>query len=152
MKMPVIDETKLPAVMELIERANFLMTEKDSGDETVIKELNELQDKLRNLTGKSRIAIESFKRYDAVTDLKTISKKALMSEPEKEDLTDEQVREIVLNCLKYDETGQDWCLNFLKLNTGLKNLTDYIFYPNLIGLDGNASLEQIADKINADRK
>ena len=32
------------------------------------------------------------------------------------------------------------------------NLTDYIFYPDLIGLDFDATLEQIADKIIADRK
>ena len=31
-------------------------------------------------------------------------------------------------------------------------LLDYIFYPNLVGLDENSSLEQIADKINEDRK
>ena len=45
----------------------------------------------------------------------------------------------------------DWWLEYLKVNTGLVNLTDYILYPNLVGLDMQATLEQIADKIIADR-
>ncbi len=45
----------------------------------------------------------------------------------------------------------DWWLEYLKVNTGLVNLTDYILYPNLVGLDMQAALEQIADKIIADR-
>ena len=43
-------------------------------------------------------------------------------------------------------------MEYLEINTGLDNLTDYIFYPDLIGLDFDATLEQIADKIIADRK
>ena len=46
----------------------------------------------------------------------------------------------------------DWWLEYLKINTGLVNLSDYIFYPNLVGLNLQATLEQIADKIIADRK
>lgn len=38
------------------------------------------------------------------------------------------------------------------INFSLDNLTDCIFYPDLITLDFNATLEQIADKIIADRK
>lgn len=45
----------------------------------------------------------------------------------------------------------DWWLRYLKMNTGLSNVSDYIFYPNLIGLERDSSLEQIADKIVADR-
>ncbi|MDE5824035.1 MAG: hypothetical protein K2H91_05040, partial [Lachnospiraceae bacterium] len=77
---------------------------------------------------------------------------ALMIPPEKEDLTDEQIKEIVLDILKHDEAEMDWWLNFLEVNTGLDNLTDYIFYPDLVGLDRDASLEQIADRIIADLK
>lgn len=151
MKIPVIDKTKLPEVMEIIEHANFLMTEKDCDEEDVKNELEGLQNQLREITGKPQIEIESFKRYDAVADLETISRDALMASPEKEDLTDEQVKDIVLNIFKHNEIEQSWCLNFLKLNTGLENVTDYFFYPTLVGLDENSSLEQIADKINADK-
>ena len=34
----------------------------------------------------------------------------------------------------------DWRLNYLRINTGLENLTDYIFYPDFFGLDRQATL------------
>ena len=34
---------------------------------------------------------------------------------------------------------------------GLKNITDYIFYHDLTGMDRNATLKQIVDEIIADR-
>lgn len=46
----------------------------------------------------------------------------------------------------------DYWIRYLELNTGLPNLSDYIFWPGLAGLDENASLEEIANKIIADRK
>ena len=75
-----------------------------------------------------------------------------MPVPMKEDLTEFQIKEIVTNILKHSEAEMDWWLNYLKVNTGLDNLTDYIFYPDFVGLDPQATLEQIADKIIADRK
>ena len=70
----------------------------------------------------------------------------------KSNLSNEQLKEIVLHILKFGEGERDWWLEYLEINTGLDNLTDYIFYPDLIGLDFDATLEQIADKIIADRK
>ena len=64
----------------------------------------------------------------------------------------EESKEIVLSILKHNDVEMDWWLEYLKLNTGLVNLTDYIFYPNLVDLSPQAGLEQIADKIIADRK
>lgn len=153
MKTPVVDKAKLPEVMRIICDADSLMTEKDcENNEAAKKELEELQHELREITGNHQIIISDFHRYDEATDLKTVAKGALMSPPEKEDVTDEQIKEIVLNILKHDEAEMNWWLQFLKVNTGLENLTDYIFYPDFIGLAGNASLEQIADKIIEDRK
>ena len=152
MKQPIIDKAKLAEVKKIICDADSLMTEKDcENDKAAKKELEELQNKLREITGNQQIIIRDFWHYDEATDLETVAKGALMSPPEKEDLTDEQIKEIVLNILHHDEAETDWWLKFLKVNTGLENLTDYIFYPDLIGLDGNASLEQIADKIIEDR-
>ena len=74
-----------------------------------------------------------------------------MSPPMKSNLSNEQLKEIVLHILKFGEGERDWWLKYLEINTGLDNLTDYIFYPDLIGLDFDATLEQIADK-NRDRK
>ena len=75
-----------------------------------------------------------------------------MPPPMKSNLSNEQLKEIVLHILKFGEVERDWWLEYLEINTGLDNLTDYIFYPDLIGLDFDATLEQIADKIIADRK
>ena len=152
MQKPVIDEAKLPEVKKIILDADSLMTEKDcENDEAAKKELEELQEKLREITGKQQIMIRDFWHFDEAVSLDTAARGALMSSPQKEDLTDEQLKEIVLNILRHNEAEMDWWLNFLKMNTGLQNLTDYIFYPNLVGLDKDSSLEQIADKIIEDR-
>ena len=52
----------------------------------------------------------------------------------------------------HDEAKMDWWLLYLEVNTGLPDLSDYIFYPNLIGLDGDPSMEEIAEKIIEDRR
>ena len=80
-----------------------------------------------------------------------MARKALMAPPSKDNVSNEQIKEIVLGILKHEEAEMDWWLEYLKVNTGLVNLTDYIFYPNLVGLDMQATLEQIADKIITDR-
>lgn len=152
MQKPVIDEARLPEVMKLIRDADSLMSEKDcESDSFAKKKLEDLQIKLREITGNQQIHIHDFWHYDEVVSLKTAAKGALMSPPEKEDLTDAQIKEIVQNILRHDEAEMDWWLRYLEVNTGLSNVSDYIFYPNLIGLERDSSLEQIADKIIADR-
>lgn len=152
MKEISIDETKLPAVMELIEKAAALMAEKDCEDDKDAKrELADLQKDLRELSGNKKLQIKDFQRYWSYTSLETMARKALMAPPPKGELTDAQIKEIVLNILKFKEAEMDWWLKYLKINTGLDNLTDYIFYPDFFGLDPQADLEQIADKIIADR-
>lgn len=153
MKEISIDETKLPAVMEMIKKAAEIMSEKDNAnDEAAKQELESLQQKLRKITGNKQIRIKDFQRYWSAMDLETVAREALMVPPSKDDLTNAQIREIVLNIFSFNEDEMDWWLKYLKINTGLDNLTDYIFYPNRIGLDPQAALEQIANKIIADRK
>ena len=153
MKNVNIDEMKLPAVMEIIEKAASLMEEKNcNNDKNVKKELNQLQKELREITGNKKIKISTFQKYWSYADLEVMARKALMSPPLKSDIANEQIKEIVLNILGYGEAEMDWWLKYLEINTGLDNLTDYIFYPDLIGLDSQSTLEQIADKIIADRK
>ena len=138
--------------MELIEIAAVLMAEKDcGGDADAKRELANLQTDLRELSGNEELQIKDFQRYWSYTDLETMARKALMAPPSKGKLTDAQLKEIVLNILKFREAEMDWWLKYLKINTGLDNLTDYIFYPDFFGLDRKATLEQIADKIIADR-
>ena len=69
-----------------------------------------------------------------------------------DELTDEQIKDIVVHILDHDEAKMDWWLLYLEVNTGLPDLSDYIFYPNLIGLDGDPSMEEIAEKIIEDRR
>lgn len=153
MKEISIDETKLPAVMEIIKKAAEIMAEKDNAnDEAAKQELENLQQKLRKITGNKQIQIKDFQRYWSAMDLETVAREALMVPPSKDDLTNAQIKEIVLNIFSFNEDEMDWWLKYLKINTGLDNLTDYIFYPNRVGLDLQAALEQIADKIIADRK
>ena len=64
MKEISIDETKLPAVMELIEKAAALMAEKDCEDDKDAKrELADLQKDLRELSGNKKLQIKDFQRY-----------------------------------------------------------------------------------------
>ncbi len=152
MKGPVIDETKLSEVMKIICDADSLMSENDCESGSVVKnELEKLQTRLREITDNQQINIKDFWHYDEAASLETVARSALLSPPEKTDLTDDQLKEIVINILTHNEAETNWWLQFLEVNTGLKNLSDYIFYPGLIGLDENSSLEQIADKIIEDR-
>lgn len=152
MKKVPIDEAKILMAMEIIEKAASLMAERDCRqDQEARKELAGLQDRLRELTGNQRLQITDFQRYWSYTSLETMARKALMAPPSKDNVSNEQIKEIVLGILKHEEAEMDWWLEYLKINTGLVNLTDYIFYPNLVGLDMQATLEQIADKIIADR-
>ncbi len=153
MKKISIDETKLSAVMGIIEQAAELMAEKDCDNDEISKlDLEKFQQELRKTTGNEKIQIKDFQRYWSAMDLETVAREALMAPPSKEDLTNAQIKEIVLNILSFREDEMDWWLKYLKINTGLDNLTDYIFYPDLVGLDSQATLEQIADKIITDRK
>lgn len=148
-----IDKTKLSSVMEIIKQAAEFMLEKDhNNDEKAKSDLEKFQQELREITGNNKIQIRDFQEYWSYTNLETVAKKALMPPVPKSDVSDEEIKEIVLNILEHEDAEMDWWLDYLTLNTGLSNLTNYIFYPQLVGLDPQATLEQIADKIIADRK
>ena len=62
MKKISIDETKLPVVMEIIEKAALLMDEKDcDSDKEAKKELGQLQKNLREVTGNKKIKIRIYR-------------------------------------------------------------------------------------------
>lgn len=153
MTTPAFDKEKLPQVMELIEQAASLMEQEDCNeDPQAAQELAALQQRMREVTGKQDLNIRDFQEYWSYTDLKTIAKSALLSPPQKSSLSDAEIKEIVVQILDYDEAEMEYWLKTLKINTGLRNLTDYIFYPDLLGLDKDASLSEIADKIISDKK
>lgn len=138
-------DNNLKKAMEIIEKANGIM-ERDG----VTDEVKTLEKKLEKVTGKSQ-DIESFRHYSSVTTLEEIAKCALNPKPQKEDnLTDEKIREVILHLLEKSESEQCYWLNWLKINTGCSS--DYIFYPDFVGLPREASLAQIADKVIEDWK
>lgn len=159
MKKIFIDETKLKEVMDIIDNAASLMEEKDcDNNKDARNKLETLQKKLENITGNKEIDITNFQEYWGYISLEEAAKSVLISPPQKENITDEQIKEIIFNIFSddniglVDESEMDYWIRYLKLNTGLPNLSDYIFWPSLAGLDENASLEEIAGKIIADRK
>lgn len=100
-KTPVIDETKLPEVMKIIDDADSLMTEKDcENDKTAKAELENLQKQLREITGNHQISIRDFWHYDEATDLETVAKGTLMCLPEKKDVTEEQIADKIIEDMK----------------------------------------------------
>lgn len=133
----------------MIEEASSLLAEKE--EEKTKQTLASLEQELRSLTGNPDIEINSFQDCWEVTDLTTMAKGVLYGVVPKETVSDEQIKEIVLHILDYDEAEMEYWIKYLKVNTGLKNLSDYIFYPTFFELDNHASLQEIADTIIADR-
>lgn len=133
-----IDESRLPAVMEMIEKAASLMEEEArGGSQEAKRELEQLQKELREVSGNRKLKIENFQRYWGYTDLETAARKALVSPPPKRPLTNEQLREIVLHILERDEAEMDRWLTYLEINTGLSRgdaslpvrLQNFLLFP-----------------------
>lgn len=104
-----IDETNLGEAMEIIETAASLMAERDCGqDQEAREELAGLQQDLRELSRNERLRITDFQRYWSYTNLETMARKALMAPPSKSDVTNEEIKEIVLGILKHSEAEMDW--------------------------------------------
>jgi len=133
-------EQKLERVMEIISKADEIMA-----NEGITEEVKALEKELTEITGRQQ-NIEDYRYYSAVTSLKEIAKSALMSNPQKEEyVTEDKIREVVMTFLKKSESEQEYWLKWLKMNTGCSS--DYLFYPELVGLPRDASMEQIAEKI-----
>lgn len=150
-----MDETKLPVVMEIIDRLAVIFDEEDYEDDDVIKEeISELESKLIELTGKNIEQCQPFQNYWAYTDLETVAKRILMPAPQKENLSNEQLREIFddIVYVRKDEAEMDYLLEILKVETGIEYVEDYIYCPDEVGLSLNASFDEIFEKMLMDRK
>ena len=68
-------------------------------------------------------------------------------------MSDEEIREIIKNICKviYDEVETEYWIEVLTIGTDLSNLSDYMFYPDSVGLKFNATYDEIIDKILLDR-
>ena len=167
MKYPEIDESKLQEVMRIIETAaslmeeTGLMEEKDwEGDTEAGSELAALQKQLREITGNENLCIKDYNAYWSYTSLETVAYSALFQPPAKTGMTDAQITELIQRIYKLDfdvpekelEAVSEYFLDVLAVETGLHNVSDYIYCPNEIGLDLHADLEEITARILADSK
>lgn len=132
-------DQKLERAMEIIRKADEVME-----NQGITEEVKALERELTEISGKQQ-NIEDYRHYSAVTSLKEIAKSALMPVPQKEDVTEDKIREVVMTFLKKSESEQEYWLKWLKINTGCSS--DYLFYPEFVGLPRDASMEEIAEKI-----
>lgn len=152
MKIPNIDETKLPIVKEIIEDINHFVIDENCDADSL--EIQNLAKKLRETVGKEDLSIDPFLYYSSYTTLDDVAMMALLPTPQKSGLSDEEIKEIILKIanVEFEESITDYFLKVLKLETGLRNIIDYIFNPNQVGLDLHASTEEIIEKIMHDKK
>lgn len=157
MKVPIIDEEKLNRAKELINRAAVLMEEDYNAN---LEEVEELGGQLETLAGKT-IDIFELNCYWSHSSLDDVAKSVLMPEPEQCDLTNDDIKDILVHFYdyigQYGEAVADYIVAFLALNTGLSNMMEYIYFPDEVGLELDNSMSQeeflniIADKIIEDR-
>ena len=138
------EKTKLKKVMDIIDK----LAEPDDSDDIARLELE-----IREITGKSDLSANECKEYWGWTSLEELAKRFLLPTPQAQGLSDEELAIIVekIANVEYSESEMDYQLDVLAKETGLINVSDYIFYPNLIGLELNADVQEIIDKILADR-
>lgn len=138
------EKIKLKKVMDLIDK----LAEPDDSDDIARLELE-----IREITGKSDLSANECKEYWGWTSLEELAKRFLLPTPQAQGLSDEELAIIVekIANVEYSESEMDYQLDVLAKETGLINVSDYIFYPNLIGLELNADVQEIIDKILADR-
>lgn len=138
------EKTKLKKVMDLIDK----LAEPDDSDDIARLELE-----LREITGKSDLSANECKEYWGWTSLEELAKRFLLPIPQAQGLSDEELAIIVekIANVEYSESEMDYQLDVLAKETGLINVSDYIFYPDLIGLELNADVQEIIAKILADR-
>ena len=150
--MQNIDENKLNEVMDIIDRIAEIM--ETGAADSYDNEFTDLQNNLETLTGRTDIDIESFAGYWSRTSLEELARSVLMPVPERQGLSDEELSEVITDLCEcaYSDAELDYYLKLLELETGLKNISDYIFYPNMVGLDYGSDVSEIVDKIIMDKK
>ncbi len=150
--MDYIDDDTLAVTMDIIDRIAEIM--ETGADEEYDNEFSELQSRLEEITGKTNLDVSAFTDYWNRTSLEELARSVLMPIPEKQGLSEEEISSIVSDICEcgYSDAELDYYLELLKLETGLVNISDYIFYPNMVGLDYNADVDEIIEKILLDRK
>lgn len=154
MEFPKIDETKLPAVKEIIDEINRFVIDENCDEDS--PEVKDLAQKLREVTGKENLSVCPFVYYSSYTTLEDAATMALLPTPQKSGLSDEEIRNLIGKIARaeivcsHGEAINGYFIDVLKLETGLDNVFDYLYNPDKIGLDRQASIEEITERIIAD--
>lgn len=161
LKPPVYDQESLPELIKLIDELDESFEEYDLLDRfddrrhELRKIIKEKSQKINQLTQKEIDPIR-FKGYSAHSSTKQMAEEALMPEPPKvPNMTLEELIEII-ELFSNPEiiTGNyvEYYLELLEKSFSLSNISDYIYWSDQVGLDLDASAEQIAQKIVEDAK
>lgn len=147
-----IDDTKLPEVMRIIERAAEIMEERDcDADLQGKEELMVLQGELRELTGKEDFDIEDVSAYWSYTSLEARATEALMPEPHRCGLPEEALRELITEIFRSGDLEKealfDYWMGFLEAETGIEDVMGYLFRKNDEGDVGYASVDEVMERI-----
>ena len=145
-------------VGEIVDRLAVIFDEEDLDSPDIQNEIEKLGIRLKELTGKTIEECGYFKQYWSYTSLETVVEKILMPKVEKKGMSDEELTELIMKfCDQLDnptksEAEMDRFMEILELESGLSNISDYFFYPQLVGLERNPGAEAITKKILEDRK
>ena len=112
---------------------------------------------ISNVTGKTIEECKPFEQYWSYTSLDDVVDRIMMPPVETKKISDSELREkletmfekiVIMKPAKLDRVMEE-----LERETGIDNVSDYIFWPSMIeGLGKNANKETIINKIIADRK
>ena len=145
-------------VAEIIDRLAVIYDEEDVNSPDILREIERLGARLKELTGKTIEECRYFEQYWSYTSLDDVVDRVLMPEPEEgERLSDDETREKLEKLISEISTIKpsklDRIIVELENDTGLDNVSDYLFWPELIdGLGKNADAETKIKKILEDRK
>lgn len=142
---------------EIIDRLATIFDEEDVNNSDIRKETGNLEKRLKELTGKTIEECEPFRQYWSYTSLEDVVDRILMPPVKNEGLSDNELREKLENFFNGIATMKpsklDRAIEELELETGIDNVSDYIFWPELIeGLGKNPGKEAIIKKILEDSK
>ena len=150
-------DEKLSEVMEMIEKAAAIMEERDmETDKSAKKEIAELQNRIRTLTGKKQFDIKQIYGYWAYSDLETIATKLLMKEPQNYGLSDAALKNLILSIFASGDLTKEACFDywydFLELETGIEDVMDYLFCEDEKGEIVYAPIDVIMEQISQNRQ
>ena len=142
-----MEDNKIKETAEIIEKISDILSRGGKSGE-----LSALKEHLESLTGRENIDVEQFRDFWTFTNPESLAERLLMPEAEKIKLSDSDIHRIVKKiCLAdYSEAETDYWIEVLEKVTGLP-VSDYIYFPYLMGLEPEADEAEIAEKIIEDR-